>query len=44
MILVILQCVNFMWAVFFMSNPLIAIFAGAVLGFLCVLAFSACES
>jgi len=33
MILVILQCANFMWAVFFISNPLIAILLVLCWGF-----------
>jgi len=40
MILVIIQTANFMWAVFFAANPFTIMFAGVVLAFICVMAYS----
>jgi len=43
MFLVIIQYANFTLAVFFTSSPFLILFAGAVLPFLCILAFVAWE-
>jgi len=44
MILVVFQAANFTWAVFFATSQFTVFFAGAVMAFLCVLAFNAWDT